>query len=719
MSLSSGMLWPSMVYHIKLVSTLKRSLPFLTLSPLNTMNPTIDPWYRRTQTLISQLREYESTPVMNPHRTARLIRIPITRRDYSALNKIVHDPYNIYTITGPTGCGKSTFALLKIMPGRRTIIVCPSKANAANLLTEFNKRIPDTMRKLKIKGYCPKATLVNFQATWFYETPLLIMTAATFVHFVSTHRAFPPCDLLIHDEYHLQNRFSTETRMIMDNCRSTFPGNNPTMILVSATPPDEPVPPPRTSGITTVLCDIPDIMTRPVPDIYRRSKHLKYSNNYLLIVADSCESAHRLETALRNLGEEVFCACACPSPATVDIFLRHITSNYTVICTPDTESGMTFPCSHMVNPGTSVTALFQDRIVIQKSITLSRAQAAQRAGRAGRSGHTILFTAPLPDTAPPIIVNPIVLGSAYLLVLSLTHHHPTSNEALFATHTFPRLLNCSVRAAQECLLSHPALIGLYKVDNEGTVYSEFGGSATTFATDNANDLTLFKWPGGSAYAPFLNTLAEHDLTKGMTPESIRSITEQIAMTRNLPVGALPDALAAASREPEIFAPYLWSAFEQLAGPSNLSRDVSPTAPLSDFAGTNRCQLEYMLTPMGAQAWRILERLGGTFKLTTERFLKGSTNPQQKVLDHAKDYCHRTFTFRNASIHYSSDPLLGDDNKVSPSKVENLLLVALRPVLITHSALQQPGISVDLLDHLHNLTRTNNPWLSKLLALNLA
>ncbi|UQS94393.1 MAG: putative movement protein [Corpardiv virus 2] len=677
------------------------------------MSGHFDPWYRRTLSLLNALEQYPGTPIMNPNPNQKVVKIPITRSNYSSLSKISHLNRNMYTITGPTGCGKSTFALLHLIPGRRALIICPSKANAANLLTEFNQRIPDTIRKLRLKMFSPKATLVNYVSNWYFTTPLLLMTAEDFVSFVAKHRAFPPVDMLIQDEYHLQSRASTETRMILFNVRSTFPGNNPTIIFVSATPPDEPVPPPRTSGITKVECKIPDIMTRPIPDIYRRTKHHRYSNNYLLIVADSCESAHRLTTDLQDLSEDVFCACACPSPSTVDTFLRTVHSNYTVITTPDTESGMTFPCSHMVNPGTSVTAIFRNRVVIQQSISLSQAQASQRAGRAGRSGHTVLFTAPSPRSAPATTSNPIVTGSAYLLVLALTHSHPRSSEAIAITNTFPRLPNTSPRAAQECLLSNPALIGLYRMDNHGQLYAEFGGSSTTFAQDNAADLTLFKWPTGSAYAPFLNTLAEHDLTKGMTKASIDTITETIATSQMLQLSSLPDALQVAAQEPTTYSPYLWLAFKQLHGPTNLHVAVKPTDPLQDYSNNDRCSLEYMLTPTGLAAWHILTQLGATYQTQTVRYHKGGVGPSGNTLDSDYDYCSRQLCFQNETIEYSSKALLDDTGKVSEAKVTSLLLTNLRPLLITTALTQRPDSCCDLSLMSHLFNRSNNPWLNSL------
>nr|UQS94333.1 MAG: putative movement protein [Corparint virus 1] len=662
------------------------------------------------QTLIDQ---GQGPTIMNPNRLYHLSKIPINRDDYSKLSHIKLNSPTIFTITGPTGCGKSTFALLHLLPGRRMIILCPSKANAANLLTEFNQRIPDTIRKLNLTYFSPSAGLANYRAIWNYEDPVLIMTNSDFVTFVTRHHCFPPCHYLVMDEYHLQNRASTEARMIIMNCRSIIPGNNPTFIFISATPPDEPVPPPRLKGITQISCPVPDILSLPVPDIYRRSKHRRYSNNYLLIIADSCESAHILTARLRDLQEEVFCCCACPSPATVASFLRKVMRDCTVICTPDTESGMTFPCSHMVNPGTSVTTTFKHRIAVNLSTTLSQAQATQRAGRAGRIGHTLLFSPPLPENAPPLQNNPITLASAFLLCTALTRSRPSCPESLTATQLFPRLNTTSPQCAINSLAYNPPLLGLYAMDPSGTLYSELGGTATTFATDNSADLTLFKWPGGSAYSPFLNTLADHDLTRGMTPQLVTTITQEIARKRMIKLVDVQAALITAEEQPTVFAPYLWNALSIFDGPPNLSIEVTKDAPLHDFSGNTRTEPAYMLSQNGHHAWRILETLGGKYTLTTKRSHPPGPTPLGQSIDQPHDFCHRTFSFNGASFQYNSSKLLTPEGFVDPTLVTNALAEALTPVMITQAVLKDPASYVDLSHHSSLFARSANSWLNSL------
>lgn len=658
--------------------------------------------------LADQLSKYATPPPMNPIPNPRIQKVPITRDDYSKLSTIVPNPRTVYAITGPTGCGKSTFALLALLPGRRMIIICPSQANAANLLAEFNQRIPNTAKKLGINVYCPKATLATFTTVWDYDSPLLIMTTQAFLEFVNRHRCFPPCDLLVNDEYHLQGRFSTETRFVLMHTRSAVPDNDPTIIMVSATPPDEPPPPPRLSGITFVESPIPDVMTRPVPDIYIRSKHPRYSNNYLLIVTDSCESAHSLHRDLTDLGENVFLACACPTPSTVDVFLRTVHSETTVITTPDTESGMTFPCSHMVNPGTASTTLFERRVVIQRSVTLSLAQANQRAGRAGRSGHTILFTAPLPKTAPAVQANPVVLGGAYLLVLHLTRSHPRSPEAAQATALFPRLKLVKPPAASICRQSNFPLLEMYRHDNAGNVYKEYGGTSTTFAEDNSSDLVLFKWPSGSAYAPFLNTLADHNLTTGMNDDLVKSITEQIASSRALTLPSIDNALTKAEAEPATFTPYLWQAFKAFDGKPNLTMEVKPTDPLTDFKTSDRTSLPYMLTASGCRAWEIIHSQGGQYNVFTSR--PSSPHSTDSPL---KDTGHRQFVWQDEIVEFSSIKLLNSAGSIEPSFVEAILLKAMRPVLITHASLSDPSLTTDLVTIPAITARSSNSWLNSL------
>ncbi|AZG06254.1 movement protein [Entoleuca gammaflexivirus 1] len=651
-------------------------------------------WARRhASTFIKSLHDVPSSQPFSLVPDPEMQRAPVTRGDYTNVHRLISKGRGrLNTITGPTGCGKSTFALLKLLVGHSALIICPSSANQANLLTEFNQRIPDTITRLGLDYISPTVSFCNFLTFQDPCTQLTLCTAQDFVNFVLRFKTFPPCDFLILDEYHLNTPSVIQSRFLLRHCLPKGQTlKTQKIIFVSATPPDEPAPPVRTDGLTIVEMDIPDMLATPTPPLYQLSKYPPYSNNYLLIVADSCGTAHALTERLMAKSESVFCICECPTPESVAHDLTTNTYNHTVIATPATEAGITTPCCYMVNPGLASRTDFSNGVIRRDTFPLGPRQSNQRLGRGGRLGHTVVFTqrSPGESSDSPSAVD---LGDAYLLVLALTFGHPSSPEATLATTRFPRLKKVLGSGASLFVETTRPMIALYMHDNAGERYAEFGGSATGFIDDNASDFRLFKWPSGSAYAPFLDLCSDHDLSSLHNPALQKSIADAIvAQDPSLVEGiTLESALEAAERDPETYANAIWGALQRLHGRSNLTGE-SPGHP-----GISNCTLNYMLGVNGTRAFKVIEQLGARFEVSSE--------PQG-----GKYVIHRELFFRDQRVRYNGKPLLGPDNLVSPEKVAAILTPALSPVTATQALLGKPEYTIDLTSLAHLAPTCENRW----------
>lgn len=510
------------------------------------------------------------------------------------------------------------------------------------------------------------------------------------------YRTFPPVDVLVLDEYHLGTPHVVRSRFLLRHCFSPVSFDPPqAVVLVSATPPDEPPPPVRTTGITLVRTKIPDPLTYPVAPIYRLSAFPRFSNNYLLIVVDSCEAAHILRDRLTDLGEVVFSLCKCPTPEQAARFLQDYPSSATVIATPDTEAGITVPCSYMVNPGTALKVEFQQSVIVPLVTHLGPKQANQRLGRAGRLGHTVVYLPPDGEERPTDNASFVLLAEAYLQVLALTGSHPRGPEALLVADRFTRLPKLSPSAAIATLTQRQPLVALYQADNTGERYLEYGGTSRTFVKDNAQDFRLFKWPGGSAYAPYLDLCAPHDLTKGMTLGLQRSISDAILDKHPelIPAINLDSALDAALKDPNPYAEAIWRALKELDGPTNLhGPGIGPTH--------ERVQPSYMLGPTGAKAWKVLQSLGGYTRI-------------QVTGDQRDPHVHRFFHYGKDSFSFRSTRILNSSGRVDELLVTELLLPPLRPVAATQVLLNHPDLAIDLASFRAHRERSSNPWFKSL------
>jgi hypothetical protein len=607
-------------------------------------------------------------------------------------------PQAVGEITGPTNCGKSTFALLPLFDaGLSVLLVQPSAVNVANALVEARFRVPDAVARLKLSHTIPEVAHCTFLN--FIDSPaqLNLCDSSAFVSFVHKFGCFPPVDVIVLDEYHLPDHNHLLAYFYLMHLSPVL--NPPRVLFVSATPLDAPPPPVRTDGLTVTTLPVPDIMAPPSGTIYSRQVLGRYGNNVLLVVADCCASAHRLARTLNDLGEAAGCLCACGTVEASAALLRERNRDFTFVATPLTEAGITVNCSHMVNPGKSVRMVFDRGVLHVADLLLGPRQSVQRLGRAGRLRHTLVYTETARGEEALDSPSPVSLGAAYVGVFALTGTRPDSPRLTPALREFPRVSEAGYYAALAGLVAPTPVLELYKRDADGELFSEFGGSASGFVEQCGPHLRLFTWPGGRAFAPFVDLTQPHDPTEGQTLASLKSLSDTLYQARFGSAEVdLEAALAHARTEPEAFAQAIWLGLSQLDGESNLwSNDVTRVR--------DRGRPSYMFGSVGGRAWEVLASLGGTVEMVgTEITHPGE--PDNYRID-------RLVHFRGQTFSYRSSKIMDDDRMVDEKKVTALLVPHLRPVAATYAIQSDRTVTTDLSSFAKFRPRSANPWFRSL------
>lgn len=627
-------------------------------------------------------------------------RLEVMRGNYQAITDFVGRNGRFGYVVGPTGCGKSSYALLDLLEmGKSILLVQPSSTNVASCMANFKDRIPAAIETRGLPYSNPHVAHCSFLSCIDSPAQLNICESADLVAFVDKFGSFPPVDVIFLDEFHLPRPEHVVCRLLLTHlvCKE-----NPFSVLfASATPPDEPAPPPRMDGLTITSIRLRDPTTDPLDDHYQLRKLPCFGNNMLLVIVDSCLAAHSLLERLSAMGQRAFLLCQHVSSERATELLITEKRNVTFIATPETEAGLDVPCSHFTNGGTALRSLFTNGVLFSSIFKLGPLQNVQRLGRAGRARHTLCWV----DNSGQADVrmdgcSPVDAATGYLMIFRHTGRRPDSPECRNAIQEFGRLAKVTSKAAELVLGSTGGtpVLELYKHNTEGELFQEFGGDADGFIDECAADLRLFVYPGGAFFAPFVDLRQDYDPTQGQTLKSIRSLAkaaiENLPHLRNRGVD-VGEALRYAERFPDMFTTPIWLAFKTLKGKSVLKTKSAEAEPIySDPVA--------LFGELGARAWRIL---GPTASITISTSQSGDRERPYQI--------HRTLHYRGEQFEFTSRDIL-EDRVISEAKVTKLLVTHLKPVAQIFMLQTDPHFkSCDLTEFSHAQNRCVNQWFRSL------
>jgi hypothetical protein len=499
------------------------------------------------------------------------------------------------------------------------------------------------------------------------------------------HGRYPPVDVIFLDEYHLPSPVNLWARMLLTSV-SAEP-RNVSVLMASATPPDEEPPAVRLSGLTVTRTGPLDPFSKPLEPYFRRSCLRPFGNGVHLIIVDCCSAAHSLVVELNSLGDLAAALCPCVNPEAAAHLLSNTKSNYTLVATPHTEAGLDVDCSHYTTTNEAVRMVYQSGVLMSQLVSLAPKQTVQRLGRAGRSRHTLVYSAE--SRAPVGSDDPSEVDCAVgcLLVLASTGRPPETPEATIAFRRFPRLKTFSAHAAKLCVEQPDPATYAYTINNRGELYSEFGGTAAGYADDCGPEMRLFAWPGGMAFSPYLDLTRYHRPGAGQNQSSVLALAEALHKSRGSPTLSLTAALSSARAAPSAFAPYIWKALLSLEGPTNLSGSLP----------TTRASAEYMFGSVGSQWWAVLAGLGGSIA----------------VRPHTNGDIDRICSWQGSLFSYCSSTVLGPDSKVDDQLVSDLLSTHLKPIAIIYAFRDDPSTCTDLSAYSSAKARSQNSWFTGL------
>ncbi|QKN22703.1 putative movement protein [Erysiphe necator associated tobamo-like virus 1] len=433
--------------------------------------------------------------------SAREIHVPVARNDYTEVrNKIIRGNSGGYVITGPTGCGKSTVALLPLFdnPSHKTLIVEPTQANAANILHEFKNILPNMVRTNVIQGRVPLVSFAALTITSVYRTPLTVTTTEKLLEFIYFKGELPKFDYIIVDEFHLPIPSMVE---VVEFFRTFILTSK--YIFVSATAQGYSVSPQLPRGVTKITGNLP---LGRIPKPLERSdldprRWFKTGDGTVAIVTPSVSIAKQLTRVYRSWNLRAF---LITRDTVVSDYMRAATDYrpHTVfVLEPGVEAGVTLSISVLISMGTTSAIRYDGRTVVEDDQPLDEIAAIQRGGRGGRVKPT-LYIVPrehggtnAASTADyfraQAIIKCVAMG-ANILNMSI-------QDILLK---FPKLNSLTKEyAATAVRTGGDPFIAVYKTSPSGEIYTECGGTGEGFNQLAAKELFVYTYPDGFYVAP--------------------------------------------------------------------------------------------------------------------------------------------------------------------------------------------------------------------------
>lgn len=433
------------------------------------------------------------------------IHVPVSRGNYNAVTtSIVRGKPGGYVITGPTGCGKSTVALLELFNngglarGLTAIVAEPTQANAANILHEFINILPNMVSAGIIKGSVPACDFIAPTVSKKPYPQLAVTTVEKVLEYFYHYGDMPKVDFFIIDEFHLPVPAMVE---IVELFR-TF-NFNTKYALVSATAP----------GIS-VSSEMPracshmygNLQVGKIPSRIERSdldprRWYRMGDGTVAIVAPNVSMAKKLHEVYRSWGLRSFLVTR---HTTVTQYMKAATDykpETVFVLEPGVEAGVTLSISVLISMGCSTAIRYDGKVVTEDTQPLDANAQTQRAGRGGRVKPTKYITPRVSTTEVPTSAADYFRAQALVKVVAMGARLEKLNaDSVF--EQFPKLSTLNRAFALRAVASGgDPFLAVYRTNSDGKVYVECGGDGLGFSELAKSELFVYRYPKGFYIAP--------------------------------------------------------------------------------------------------------------------------------------------------------------------------------------------------------------------------
>lgn len=427
--------------------------------------------------------------------------VPVARGNYGGVTRtIVNGLAGGFVITGPTGCGKSTVALLPLFdaPKSTVLIVEPTQANAANVLHEFINILPNMVASGIIDGVVPEA---RFVAPTVSKPPLprlCITTTDKFLEYLYAEGKLPKVDYVVIDEFHLPIASMVRTVEFIRAFSLT-----PKYVLVSATAVGYKVNPELPRAVTHVYGNLP---LGQLPSKMERSdldprRWFSVGDGTVAVVAPSIVMAKRIFDIYRSWDLRVF---LITRETVVSSYMRAATdyaSQTVFVLEPGVEAGVTLSLAVLISMGTTAAVRYDGRVVLEDSQPLDEIAAIQRGGRGGRVKPTLYLTPRAPRSGAAGGSADYFRAQAVIIAIAMGAHVESMRVSALLEQ-FPKLGSLTKRSAAKAVAAGgDPFLAVYKTSPDGEVYRECGGTGSGFSELAKSELFVYHYEGGFFVAP--------------------------------------------------------------------------------------------------------------------------------------------------------------------------------------------------------------------------
>ncbi|AZT88675.1 putative movement protein [Acidomyces richmondensis tobamo-like virus 1] len=450
---------------------------------------------------VASTRHYKSFDLSSLSRAPlRETHVTVSRGRYSGVTReVVAGPRGGYVITGPTGCGKSTVALLPLFVRKaRVMVVEPTQANAANIFHEFRNVLPNLFAAGIIDAPVPAVEFVAPTVSKPPFAPLAVTTTQKLLEFFDYFGSFPPVDYLVIDEFHLPIPSMVEVVEFVRTFTLV-----PKYILVSATAQGFSVQPQLPSAVTPIYGNLPmgTIPSEPVGSDLDPRRWSNRGDGTVAVVAPSIAVANKLTALYKSWHLRVYTITRETFVSDYMLAATNYVPGTVYVLEPGVEAGVTLSMSVLISMGCTTAVRYDGRVVVEDTQPLDPIAAIQRGGRGGRVRPTLYIQPRAPEAVVAKSSADYYRAQAIIKAVALGAHtqHWQDDDIV---ETFPKLKTLT-RSLAISALSAPGdpFVAVYSRNANGDIYRECGGSGTGFAELAARELLLYHYPGGFFIAP--------------------------------------------------------------------------------------------------------------------------------------------------------------------------------------------------------------------------